>query len=210
MSWINRRELFAGAGGVFAAWLARRSASAAASIPSAPVARVAVVKDTYFGETLGDPYRWMENDKDPDWLPFLKGQNEHARALLDRIPGREQLLKRIQQLSGGAPAASSSTSSALWAPTTSSSSCGKTAARAAFSSIRRCSAARPATCRWTGGGHPPTVRTSFTASPRTAARTRSCTFSAWPTDATCPSASPTPRAPIRSGSPTAAVSSTTS
>jgi len=68
------------------------------------VARVAVVKDTYFGETLGDPYRWMENDKDPDWLPFLKGQNEHARALLDRIPGREQLLKRIQQLSGDAAA----------------------------------------------------------------------------------------------------------
>src|SRR5260370_27355837 len=103
MSWVNRRELFAGAGGVFAAWLTRRSA-AAASIPPPPVARVAVVKDTYFGETLSDPYRWMENDKDPDWLPFLKGQNEHARALLDRIPGREQRLRRIQQLSGDAAA----------------------------------------------------------------------------------------------------------
>ena len=104
MSWINRRELFAGAGGVFAAWLTRRRASAAASIPPAPVARVAVVKDTYFGETLSDPYRWMENDKDPDWLPFLRGQNEHTRALLDRIPGRDRLLKRIQLLSGDAAA----------------------------------------------------------------------------------------------------------
>src|SRR2546430_16674206 len=100
MSWINRRELFAGAGGVFAAWLTRRRASAAASIPPAPVARVAVVKDTYFGETLQDPYRWMENDKDPDWLPFLKGQNEHTRAVLNTIPGRDALLHRIQQLSG--------------------------------------------------------------------------------------------------------------
>jgi hypothetical protein len=51
MSGFNRRDLFVGAGGVFAAWLTRRSASAAAPIPAAPVARVAVVKDTYFGET---------------------------------------------------------------------------------------------------------------------------------------------------------------
>jgi prolyl oligopeptidase len=68
--------------------------------PPAPVARVAVVKDTYFGETLSDPYRWMENYKDPDWLPFLKGQNDHARGVLDAIPGRDKLAKRIEQLSG--------------------------------------------------------------------------------------------------------------
>src|SRR5947208_725317 len=104
MSWINRRELFAAAGGVFAAWLTRRRAAAAASIPPARVARVAVVNDTYFGETLSDPYRWMENDKDPDWLPFLRGQNEHTRAVLNTIPGRDRLLQRIQQLSGDAAA----------------------------------------------------------------------------------------------------------
>src|SRR6202050_5610138 len=74
----------------------------AAAIPPAPVARVEVVKDNYFGETLSDPYRWMENDKDADWLPFLKGQNAHTRALLERIPGRARLLQRIQQLSGDA------------------------------------------------------------------------------------------------------------
>src|SRR2546423_13326862 len=102
MSWINRRELFAAAGGVFAAWLTRRRAAAAAAIPPAPVARVAVVKDTYFGETLSDPYRWMENDKDAGWLPFLKGQNEHTRAVLGTIPGHEALFMRVQQLSGDA------------------------------------------------------------------------------------------------------------
>jgi prolyl oligopeptidase len=58
------------------------------------------VKDTYFGETLSDPYRWMENYKDPDWLPFLKGQNDHTRGVLDAIPGRDKLAKRIEQLSG--------------------------------------------------------------------------------------------------------------
>ncbi|MBS0581384.1 MAG: S9 family peptidase [Proteobacteria bacterium] len=97
---INRRDLFIGAGGACATLLMRKGALAAgAAIPAAPVARVAVVKDTYFGETLSDPYRWMENPKDPDWLPFLKGQNAHTRAVLERIPGRAALLTRIQQLS---------------------------------------------------------------------------------------------------------------
>ena len=102
---INRRDLVVGAGSLCAALLTRRGdthGGGTAAIPPAPVARVEVVKDNYFGETLSDPYRWMENDKDADWLPFLKGQNAHARALLERIPGRAQLLKRIEQLSGDA------------------------------------------------------------------------------------------------------------
>jgi prolyl oligopeptidase len=76
------------------------SAAFAGDIPPAPIARVAPVSDTYFGETITDRYRWMENDKDPDWLPFLKQQNAHTRAILDTLPKRDELLKRIQQLSG--------------------------------------------------------------------------------------------------------------
>lgn len=76
------------------------AALAAKPIPPAPVARVEPVTDTYFGETITDRYRWMENDKDADWLPFLKQQNAHARGLLDQLPKRDELLTRIQQLSG--------------------------------------------------------------------------------------------------------------
>jgi prolyl oligopeptidase len=105
MGGMNRRDWFRGAGSLCAAFLTRRAAAAktaapTACIPPAPVARVEVVRDDYFGETLSDPYRWMENDKDPQWLPFLQGQNAHTRAVLDAIPGRAQLLKRIEQLSG--------------------------------------------------------------------------------------------------------------
>ncbi len=99
MSTIDRRRLLAGTGALGLAFAAR-AARAAGAVPPAPVARVAVVNDSYFGETVSDPYRWMENDKDPDWLPFLKGQNAHARAILDAIPGRDRLLARIQALSG--------------------------------------------------------------------------------------------------------------
>lgn len=102
---------------IYAALLAlAASAATAADIPPAPVARVEPVSDTYFGEAIVDRYRWMENDKDPEWLPFLKQQNAHTRAILDTLPRRDELLKRIQQLSGdiAAPAHMQKTATRLF------------------------------------------------------------------------------------------------
>jgi prolyl oligopeptidase len=106
---LDRRSFLLGTSGAMSLSLLPLElwATATASknaVPPAPVARVEVVKDTYFGETVSDPYRWMENGKDPDWLPFLKGQNDHTRAIIDALPGRAALLKRIEQLSGEAAA----------------------------------------------------------------------------------------------------------
>jgi len=105
---LDRRQFLVGSASTFSTTLLPKSlwAAVASAVPPPPVARVDVVHDTYFGETLSDPYRWMENDKDPGWLPFLKGQNEHARAILDTLPARASLLKRIQQLSGDTVATS--------------------------------------------------------------------------------------------------------
>ncbi|MEP6886529.1 MAG: prolyl oligopeptidase family serine peptidase [Gammaproteobacteria bacterium] len=112
---FDRRQFLAGSTGALSMTLLPQALfaapspaanSAAGSLAAPPVARVDVVHDTYFGETLSDPYRWMENDKDPEWLPFLKGQNDHTRAVLDKLPMRNSLLKRIQQLSGDTVATS--------------------------------------------------------------------------------------------------------
>ncbi|HEV7614109.1 MAG TPA: prolyl oligopeptidase family serine peptidase [Steroidobacteraceae bacterium] len=105
---FDRRQFLAGSAGAFSLSLLSRNlwATGGSVVPAAPVARIDVVQDTYFGETLSDPYRWMENDKDPAWLPFLKGQNDHARAVLDALPTRTSLLKRVQQLSGDTVATS--------------------------------------------------------------------------------------------------------
>jgi prolyl oligopeptidase len=99
---FDRRQFLAGSAGAFSLSLMPRRlwAATGSAVPPAPVARIDVVHDTYFGDSLSDPYRWMENDKDPEWLPFLKGQNAHARAVLDALPTRLPLLKRVQQLSG--------------------------------------------------------------------------------------------------------------
>jgi prolyl oligopeptidase len=105
---FDRRHFITGSAGAFSLTLMPRLLRAAggSAVPAPPAARIDVVHDTYFGESLSDPYRWMENDKDPEWLPFLKGQNDHARAVLDALPTRAQLLKRIQELSGDTVATS--------------------------------------------------------------------------------------------------------
>ena len=104
---LDRRTFLAGTTGAlslslisFKGWTAAGTSASKSAVPPAPVARIEVVKDTYFGETISDPYRWMENAKDPDWLPYLKAQNTHTRAIIDALPDRAGLLKRIEQLSG--------------------------------------------------------------------------------------------------------------
>src|ERR1022692_3097046 len=98
----DRRKFLARSSATFATLLTPKGLPVAmgkSAVPAPPVARIEIARDTYFGETLSDPYRWMENDKDAEWLPFLRGQNDHTRAVLDALPFRESLLKRIRQLS---------------------------------------------------------------------------------------------------------------
>jgi prolyl oligopeptidase len=64
-----------------------------------PAARIEPVSETHWGEVIVDPYRWMENEADPDWLPFMRGQAAYARDILDAAPGRASLARRIAALS---------------------------------------------------------------------------------------------------------------
>ncbi len=73
-------------------------------VKSPPVAPVRPVTDDYFGTKVRDPYRYLENLSDPEVKEWMKGQNEYARAVLARIPGRNELLARVKQLDEGASA----------------------------------------------------------------------------------------------------------
>ncbi|MFO1327540.1 MAG: prolyl oligopeptidase family serine peptidase [Rubrivivax sp.] len=88
-------------GAALAAKTHRKGGAKAAARSGPPVARVEPVTESFFGTTVVDPYRWMENPKDAEWQPFMRGQDGHARRVLKAIPGREVLKKRIAQLSGG-------------------------------------------------------------------------------------------------------------
>lgn len=64
------------------------------------MARIEPVTETFFGTTITDNYRWMENPKDPEWEPFMRGQADHARKTLDNINGLDALKARVSELSG--------------------------------------------------------------------------------------------------------------
>ncbi len=70
-------------------------ASAQSELPKTPVRAVI---DKYFGTNVVDPYRWLENTSDPEVIAWMKAQNDYTRAVLARIPGRDELLARIKSL----------------------------------------------------------------------------------------------------------------
>jgi prolyl oligopeptidase len=81
--------------------LACVAAPAGAAAPeSPPVAAVRPVTDDYFGTKITDPYRWMESQPLPEFGRYLHAQNDYARAVLARIPGRDALAREIGEVSG--------------------------------------------------------------------------------------------------------------
>ena len=85
----------------------RRPRSRTAQTPP-PAAPVRTVTDTHFGVAVPDPYRYLEDMKNPEVVAWMKAQADFTRATLDRIPGRAALLKRIGELGDAVPARVSS------------------------------------------------------------------------------------------------------
>jgi prolyl oligopeptidase len=56
------------------------------------------VSDTYHGVTVVDPYRWLENGDSPEVRAWTAAENEHTRAVLDRIPHRAEIEQQLTQI----------------------------------------------------------------------------------------------------------------
>ncbi|WP_320197945.1 prolyl oligopeptidase family serine peptidase [Agrobacterium sp. rho-13.3] len=58
------------------------------------------VVERHFGQTITDPYRWLENDvrSDKDVGAWVKAQNEATDTYLQTLPGREVFTKRLTAL----------------------------------------------------------------------------------------------------------------
>ncbi len=74
-----------------------------ATVGAPPAAPVKPITEEYFGVKVTDPYRWMEDLKNPEVQHWFKGQDDYARSVLTRIPGRAALLKRISEVNQSAP-----------------------------------------------------------------------------------------------------------
>lgn len=63
-----------------------------------PAAEREDVFDVYFGDTVQDPYRWMENDSSEAVAGWVSAQNGLTRKYLDGIPFRDALKERLVRL----------------------------------------------------------------------------------------------------------------
>jgi len=68
------------------------------NIPKPPATKQQPVIDDYFGQKVVDPYRWLEDGNSPETQQWVSGQLTYTRSVLDKLPGREKLQERLQQL----------------------------------------------------------------------------------------------------------------
>jgi prolyl oligopeptidase len=70
-----------------------------ASVPvTPPKAKRDDVEDTVQGHKIADPYRWLEDPSSADTQEYVRQELAYTRSILDPLPGREQIQKRLTQL----------------------------------------------------------------------------------------------------------------
>ena len=73
--------------------------SPAASKPSGPpVAAVKPIQEVLHGTRIIDNYRWLEDGKSPETQKWVEEEMAYSRAVLDPLPGREAIHKRLTEL----------------------------------------------------------------------------------------------------------------
>ncbi len=63
-----------------------------------PETRRDSVSDNYFGTTVNDPYRWLENDTAADTEAWVKAENNVTEDYLAQIPYRKEIKDRLTEL----------------------------------------------------------------------------------------------------------------
>jgi prolyl oligopeptidase len=63
-----------------------------------PAARTVDQTDDYFGTTVSDPYRWMEDVDSPELKTWIDAENELTQSYLAQIPVREIMQRRLMEL----------------------------------------------------------------------------------------------------------------
>lgn len=64
-----------------------------------PVAPHDNTVDTYFGEQVADPFRPLEDDNSAATKAWVNAENTLTRSYLDKMPQRNQYLKRLKEVS---------------------------------------------------------------------------------------------------------------
>ena len=65
---------------------------------SYPKTRTVAVVDDFFGTTVPDPYRWLEDANHPDVLEWTQTQHDFADEMLSTLAGREAFEQRLKEV----------------------------------------------------------------------------------------------------------------
>ena len=79
---------------VAAAWLAAQPLQ----VGEPPTTRTDNVKETLHGVEIVDPYRWLEDQNSAETRGWIGAQNSYTHSILERLPGRDALSKRLAEL----------------------------------------------------------------------------------------------------------------
>lgn len=63
-----------------------------------PKARKVDHVDTYFGNKVSDPYRWLEDDNSEETKAWVEAENKVSFGYLEQIPFRNQMKNRLEQI----------------------------------------------------------------------------------------------------------------
>ena len=63
-----------------------------------PETRKGTDSTVYFGTTVNDPYRWLEDDRSEETEAWVKTQNEFTFGYLDKIEFRDKVKERCSAL----------------------------------------------------------------------------------------------------------------
>jgi prolyl oligopeptidase len=76
---------------------AQTSAYRFAGVDVPPPLPIQNVQDVHWGTKVDDPYRFLEQVKDPAVLTWMRGQADAADAILNRLPGRQTIFNTLKE-----------------------------------------------------------------------------------------------------------------
>ena len=66
-----------------------------------PDTRTEDTRNTYHGQTVPDPYQWLEDWDEEEVKTWSRAQNATARRFLDALPYRDEIRMRVEEVSSG-------------------------------------------------------------------------------------------------------------
>ena len=83
---------------LFAILVLSATTSGQAQAPKPPASRVDNFREVLHGVEIIDPYRWLEDQDAPETRDWIDAQNKYTHSLLDALPARPMIQKRLSEL----------------------------------------------------------------------------------------------------------------